>query len=527
MRASRSACTSRWRGPTPASGNGTWTPTRSTGAGASPPLRPHPGARPTASPRSASSSTARTATASSARCALPTTAASSCSSSASGHPDGGERWIASRTRITRARTATGRSSAWPVTSPSAAGARTRWTFLDATGQALAASLDPVRTLNEVARLAVPRLADWCAVHSRRARAALENIAVAHVDPGKVRWARELQERYPPDPNVPTGVPEVIRSGRSELYPEIDEELLRRGARDEEHLEIIRELRIKSGMIVPLRARDQTLGAITFIYAESGRQYSTRELELAEELGRRAGLALDHARLYTREHRTAETLQRALLPPTLPTSPGTTSSSVTSRATSATTSAATGTTPSSCPAGASGSRSATSAAGDRAGRPDGPGARRAARVRVQGRRAGRGARRPARGSSPPPRAAITFATLTYIDFDLRTGAGALANAGHLPALVRGRTAPRFVDAPRCRRWGRRDPCTLGRFTLARARPCPLHRRPRRDAPQHRRGTRRAGRRGAPHRRRSSDCRPPPRRCRARHDDVALLGLRRVG
>ena len=92
-------------------------------------------------------------------------------------------------------------------------------FLDAASQVLAASLDPVETLEEVARLAVPALADWCAV--QLAPTTGTQVAVAHVDPEKVRWARELQDRYPPDPDAPTGAPAVIRSGRSELYPVID------------------------------------------------------------------------------------------------------------------------------------------------------------------------------------------------------------------------------------------------------------------------------------------------------------------
>ena len=149
--------------------------------------------------------------------------------------------------------------------------------------------------------------------SRRTTPPYQQVAVAHVDPEKVRWARELQERYPPDPDSPTGAPAVIRSGRSELYPVIDRALLEAAALDEEQIELVRELQMHSVMVVPLTARGRTLGAMTFVWAESGRQYSTRELELAEELGRRAGLALDHARLFAREHATAETLQRALLP----------------------------------------------------------------------------------------------------------------------------------------------------------------------------------------------------------------------
>ena len=115
---------------------------------------------------------------------------------------------------------------------------------------------------------------------------------------------------------------MIRSGRSELYPVIDRALLEAAALDEE--QIAARARAADALgdgraaAAPAGARS---GAITFVWAESGRQYSTRELELAEEVGRRAGLALDHARLFAREHATAETLQRALLPATLPELPG--------------------------------------------------------------------------------------------------------------------------------------------------------------------------------------------------------------
>jgi serine phosphatase RsbU (regulator of sigma subunit) len=169
---------------------------------------------------------------------------------------------------------------------------------------------------------VPRLADWCVVQLLDDDSGLRNVAVAHVDPEKVRWAHELEARYPPDPTAPTGAPEVIRTGRSEIYPEIDDDLLVAGALDDEHLEILRQLNMRSAMLVPLVARDRTLGAISFLATtDSGRQYVTADLEAAEELGRRAGLAVDHARLFDREHRTAETLQRALLPSSLPDLPG--------------------------------------------------------------------------------------------------------------------------------------------------------------------------------------------------------------
>ncbi len=238
-------------------------------------------------------------------------------------PDGGERWLHSRVQVVTGDDGRPERLVGLLTDVSERRRREdAFAFLDAASQALAASLDPVETLDEVARLAVPRLADWCAVQlAADVRGSYEQIAVAHVDPDKVRWARELQERYPPDPDAPTGAPQVIRSGRSELYPTIDAALLEAAALDEEQLDIVRQLQMHSAMVVPMTARGRTLGAITFVYAESGRQYTTRELELAEELGRRAGLALDHARLYTREHRAAETLQRALLPAALPEIPG--------------------------------------------------------------------------------------------------------------------------------------------------------------------------------------------------------------
>ena len=301
--------------------------------------------------------------ASSARSAPPSTARSSPSSSAPSTPTvvsgGSARARASCPGPTAPRP---RSSASPATSPSGAGARTR--SPSSTGPARRSPRRWTRcaALEEVARLAVPRLADWCAVQLAHGdRGDFETIAVAHVDPAKVRFARELQERYPPDPSMPTGVPQVLRTGRSELYPEIDEQLLQRSARDEQHLELIRRLRISSGMIVPLRARDRTLGAITFVYAESGRQYSTRELELAEELA-----AAPAWRSITRASTRASTApprrsSARCCPPRSPRSPATRSPPATSPARSATTSAATGTTPSTFRTAAWGSRSATSAA----------------------------------------------------------------------------------------------------------------------------------------------------------------------
>jgi len=110
----------------------------------------------------------------------------------------------------------------------------------------------------------------------------------------MEFARELNRRYPPDPSATTGVPNVIRTGQPEIYPEIPDELLVAGAIDEEHLRISRELGLKSAMIVPLSAAERTFGAITIVSAESGRRYIDSDLTFAMELARRAALAVDNA-----------------------------------------------------------------------------------------------------------------------------------------------------------------------------------------------------------------------------------------
>lgn len=170
-------------------------------------------------------------------------------------------------------------------------------FLVESGELLASSLDVEATLGAIAELAVPALADWCAVHLSRADGSLTRLAVVHADPERTTWARRLQERYSPDPDAAHGVPQVIRTGRAELIPEITDEMLIAAARDEEHLEIVRRVGMRSVMNVPLVGRERVLGAITFVTAESGRRYGSSELEMLEELARRAALALDNAHLY--------------------------------------------------------------------------------------------------------------------------------------------------------------------------------------------------------------------------------------
>jgi PAS domain S-box-containing protein len=173
--------------------------------------------------------------------------------------------------------------------------RGRREFLTKAGEALVASLDYEVTLATIARLAVPVIADWCAIDVVEPGSnVIRRAAVEHVDPSKLRLARELTERYPPDPNARNGAPEVIRSGKAELYAEIPEAMLQAGARDADHLALLRELRLGSALVVPLKARGHTLGAMTFVYAESQRHYGDEDLAFAEDFARRAAMALENS-----------------------------------------------------------------------------------------------------------------------------------------------------------------------------------------------------------------------------------------
>jgi PAS domain S-box-containing protein len=187
------------------------------------------------------------------------------------------------------------------------------------GKALAASLDYQQTLQQVARLAVPDLADWCGVDLVSPSGDLEQVAIAHVDPAKVELARELRERYPADPDSEGGANGVLRTGQTQLVQEIPDDLLVAAAKDERHLELLRAIGLRSVLILPLRFGDQTIGTMSFVL--QARRFSDADVALAEELARRAVVAIENSRLYTERTRIAKTLQEGLLPPTVEAPPG--------------------------------------------------------------------------------------------------------------------------------------------------------------------------------------------------------------
>jgi signal transduction histidine kinase/ActR/RegA family two-component response regulator len=177
-------------------------------------------------------------------------------------------------------------------------AERRSLFLAELTATLASSLDYETTLATLARLVVPSLADWCSVDLQRNNGRIEQLAVARVDPGKVRWAKQLRELRPLHADDADGVAGVIRTGRPQIIPVVTDQFLADRVRDPEALRILREAGIISVMIVPLTSERRAIGAISFTTTrESGRHYDRLDLAFAEEVARRAGTAIENARLY--------------------------------------------------------------------------------------------------------------------------------------------------------------------------------------------------------------------------------------
>ena len=182
-------------------------------------------------------------------------------------------------------------------------AHRRAAFLAEATALLSSSLEYEETLASLAQLAVPELADWCSIDMLGDDGGIERLAVAHQDPAKVAWARELQERFPPNPAEPHGVPHVLQTGEPEFLADIPRELLdEASSRNPALAEVIDQLGLRSWICVPLKARGGTLGALSLVAAESGRTFEQADVELAVELADRASVAVDNARLYRESQR---------------------------------------------------------------------------------------------------------------------------------------------------------------------------------------------------------------------------------
>jgi PAS domain S-box-containing protein len=187
----------------------------------------------------------------------------------------------------------------------------RSALLAEVSRSLASTLDYEATLRNVAHLVVPDVADWCTIDVLGEDGQSYRVVTAHPDPEKEKFAEELERKYPGSQNSEYGVPKVLRTGEAELATTIPRELLEQSTTNEEHLRLLLALDLRSYIIVPLQARERTLGAITFIREESSGSYEENDLEFARELARRAALALDNARLYRDARRAREQTGRIL------------------------------------------------------------------------------------------------------------------------------------------------------------------------------------------------------------------------
>jgi PAS domain S-box-containing protein len=200
-------------------------------------------------------------------------------------------------------------------------AELRSEFLAEASAALASSLDYEQTLRNVAELAVPGIADWCAVDLLDENGDRRTVAVAHVDREMLSLAETLRSYVPDRVNPDGGFGRVLHTGEAVIYPEITDEMLANAAIDDRHLELLRALRFRSVLIVPMRLGERILGAMTLVSAESIRALDEFDRDLAEQVASRAAVAIENSRLYSERSSIARTLQQSLLPEQLPSIPG--------------------------------------------------------------------------------------------------------------------------------------------------------------------------------------------------------------
>jgi PAS domain S-box-containing protein len=187
---------------------------------------------------------------------------------------------------------------------------------------LGSSLDVDATLDKAAWAVVPELADWARVDLPDERGALVQMAVAHRDLDKTDLLHEWRRDFPPDPTDDRGPAEVLRTGRSVVWPRVDPEDVARYTQAPRHAELMRAIDTRSMVIVPMVVADEVIGTMQLATTSaSGRMLGPEDLELAEELARRAAIAVEHARVHAARTHIATTLQRSLLPPRLPVIPG--------------------------------------------------------------------------------------------------------------------------------------------------------------------------------------------------------------
>jgi PAS domain S-box-containing protein len=170
-------------------------------------------------------------------------------------------------------------------------------FLADASAALAGLVDYHSTLQKLAHLAVPHFADWCRIDMLDDYGQLRCVTVVHSDPAQVLQSRELTEGHPADPQASSGIWHILRTGATELVPEISDDLLAEAVPDSGFRALLRGLNVKSYLGVPLHGRGKPIGVLTFFTAESGRRYTMADVKVAQDLAGRAAIAIENARLY--------------------------------------------------------------------------------------------------------------------------------------------------------------------------------------------------------------------------------------
>jgi PAS domain S-box-containing protein len=190
-------------------------------------------------------------------------------------------------------------------------------FLLLASRVLSDATDYRQTVDRLAQVAVPVLADLCLIDVHDEHGAIERMAAWHADPAKRALTEELRTNYAPDPHGIHPSVDVMQSGRSRWDPEMTDEFLAATTRDERHLSIVKALEFTSYMTVPLKVASGVLGTVTLVSAGSGRRFTEHDLALAEELAAQVATVVERARILDREQRISHELQQNLLPDEIP------------------------------------------------------------------------------------------------------------------------------------------------------------------------------------------------------------------
>lgn len=170
-------------------------------------------------------------------------------------------------------------------------------YLAEASKILSSSLDYETTLDTVAKLAVPHIADWCGIDILDEKGEVHQVAIAHKNPKMVKWAKELRRKQPVDMSQNMGLPKVLKTGLPEFIPVITDEMIEASARTKKELALARKLKFKSAIIVPIFSQKKPIGTISLITTDTRRYYNEADLLMAQELATRASVAIENARLY--------------------------------------------------------------------------------------------------------------------------------------------------------------------------------------------------------------------------------------